>query len=68
MHPVNLGGFRRHLPTALRGKGKAARVEGGIGGMLGIDDPLVWSGYLLAIGLAIACVVYGILKWNAEED
>ena len=41
--------------------------EGGLSAMLGIDDPLVWSGYVLAIGLAIACVGYGIWKWNKGE-
>lgn len=32
--------------------------------MFGIEDPQIWFGYLLAIGLAIASAVYGLLKWN----
>ena len=36
--------------------------------MFGIDDPWVWGGYLLSIGLIILCVAYGLLKWNKEEE
>lgn len=38
--------------------------------MLGINDPVIYLGYLLAILSLIACVVYGILNWNkgAEDD
>ncbi|MFA5312811.1 MAG: symporter small accessory protein [Methanomassiliicoccales archaeon] len=36
--------------------------------MFGIEDPWVWSGYVLSIVLTIICVVYGILKWNKDED
>jgi len=32
--------------------------------MLGIPDPQIWIAYLLAIGLALACIVYGLLNWN----
>ena len=32
--------------------------------MLGIPDPRIWIAYLLAIGLALACIVYGLLNWN----
>ena len=32
--------------------------------MLGIDDPGIYMGYILAILGLIACVVYGILNWN----
>ncbi|WP_369423968.1 symporter small accessory protein [Methanooceanicella nereidis] len=34
--------------------------------MLGIDDPWIWLGYLFTIGLALACVLYGLLNWNKE--
>jgi hypothetical protein len=37
-------------------------------GMLGIEDPMVWSGYVLAIGLAVVCVIYGIFKWNQGRE
>jgi hypothetical protein len=36
--------------------------------MFGIDDPWIWGGYALAIGLTILCVVYGLWKWNVDED
>lgn len=36
--------------------------------MFGIDDPWIWGGYVLAIGLVVFCVAYGLLKWNKEED
>ena len=32
--------------------------------MFGISDPQIWIGYLLAIGFAIVCIVYGFLNWN----
>ncbi|MHB8164043.1 MAG: symporter small accessory protein [Methanoregula sp.] len=34
--------------------------------LLGIPDPQIWIGYGLAIGLALACIVYGLLNWNKE--
>lgn len=36
--------------------------------ILGIPDPQILLGYCLAIGLAIACIVYGLLNWNREGD
>lgn len=32
--------------------------------MLGIDDPLILSVYLLCIFSALLCVIYGIINWN----
>jgi hypothetical protein len=32
--------------------------------ILGIPDPQILLGYGLAIGLALACIVYGLLNWN----
>ena len=34
--------------------------------VLGIEDPYIWGGYVVAIVLAIACAVYGLLNWNKE--
>jgi hypothetical protein len=34
--------------------------------LFGIPDPQIWIGYGLAIGLALACIVYGLLNWNKE--
>jgi hypothetical protein len=34
--------------------------------IFGIPDLQIVIGYGLAIGLAIACVVYGLLNWNSE--
>jgi hypothetical protein len=36
--------------------------------VLGINDPWIIAGYVLMFGSAIACVIYGILKWNVEEE
>ncbi len=36
--------------------------------MLGIDDPQIWLAYVLCIVSALGCMVYGLLKWNEEED
>ena len=36
--------------------------------MIGIDDPFVWSAYVLCIISAIGCMVYGLLKWNEEDE
>jgi len=36
--------------------------------LLGIDDPWIILGYVLMIGSAIACVVYGWLKRNSNEE
>jgi len=32
--------------------------------LFGIPDPQILIGYGLAIGLALACIVYGLLNWN----
>jgi hypothetical protein len=32
--------------------------------MLGIPDPQIIIAYGLSIGLAIACIIYGLLNWN----
>jgi len=34
--------------------------------LLGIPDPQILIGYGLAIGLALACIVYGLLNWYKE--
>lgn len=36
--------------------------------MFGIDDPWVLSGYLLCLIVTALCVIWGILKWNKDED
>jgi hypothetical protein len=36
--------------------------------MLGIDDPLVWLAYVLSIGSALMCGVYGVIAWNRGDD
>lgn len=32
--------------------------------MLGIDDPGIYMGYILAILSLLACIIYGTLNWN----
>jgi len=38
--------------------------------MLGINDPAIYLGYLMAIISLIACIVYGVINWNKgmEDD
>ena len=36
--------------------------------MLEIDDSYVLSAYLLCIGSAVLCVIYGLINWNRGED
>ncbi|WP_394357932.1 symporter small accessory protein [Methanoculleus caldifontis] len=36
--------------------------------MLGITDPSIWVAYVLAIGLTLACILYGLLNWNKGLD
>ena len=37
-------------------------------GLLGINDFWIWLVYLLCLGSALLCVVYGILNWNRGEE
>lgn len=32
--------------------------------MFGIDDPWIILGYACTLGIALACILYGIVKWN----
>lgn len=34
--------------------------------MFGIDDPQIWLGYVVTLGITAACILYGLLKWNKE--
>ncbi len=36
--------------------------------LLGISDPQILIGYGLAIGLVLACAVYGWIYWNDNGD
>lgn len=36
--------------------------------MLGIKDPWIIAAYLLSVGSAILCVVYGLLNWNKGNE
>ena len=35
--------------------------------MLGIEDPWVFTAYVLCIVSALFCLVWGILKWNQDD-
>lgn len=35
--------------------------------MLGIDDPQIWIAYLLSIGSALGCIIYGVMHWNDKD-
>ncbi|HTY47106.1 MAG TPA: hypothetical protein VMB46_05525 [Methanomassiliicoccales archaeon] len=36
--------------------------------LLGVDDPWIAAGLIFMFGSGVACVIYGIWKWNAEEE
>jgi hypothetical protein len=36
--------------------------------MFGIEDKYVWLAYLLCIGSAALCVLYGLITWNMGHD
>jgi hypothetical protein len=36
--------------------------------MFGINDPSIWFAYLLALGFALACVLYGLMNWHDGGD
>jgi hypothetical protein len=36
--------------------------------MFGIEDPVIYIGYLLAIASSLLCVVYGLLNWNKDGE
>jgi len=36
--------------------------------MLGLPDASIWLAYLLSIGGAVLCIVYGIKNWNKDSD
>ena len=43
-------------------------MSGGETLVLGIDDPWVWSAYILTILSMLLCVVYGALNWNKGDE
>ena len=36
--------------------------------LFGISDPAIMLGYVMSIGLAVACIIYGLLNWNKGEE
>jgi len=36
--------------------------------MFGIDDPWIWSGYIVAFASVAFCIVYGWFKRNEGDD
>lgn len=36
--------------------------------MLGIDDPFVWSAYVLSAASALLCGIWGVVNWNRGDD
>lgn len=35
--------------------------------MLGLPDASIWLAYVLSIGGALLCVIYGIVNWNKDN-
>jgi len=36
--------------------------------MLGIPDVWVWLAYILSIGSALLCIIYGLINWNEKDE
>ena len=36
--------------------------------MFGIEDPWVWSAYVLCLASAALCILYGMLNWNRGDE
>jgi len=36
--------------------------------ILGIEDPGIWSAYLLCILSAVFCVIYGVANWDKGDE
>jgi len=36
--------------------------------MFGLEDPSIWSAYLLCIVSTLLCFVYGTAKWNKGQE
>ncbi len=36
--------------------------------MFGIEDPVIYIGYLLTVLSLVLCIVYGAMNWNKGED
>lgn len=36
--------------------------------MMGIEDPVIYLGYIFAILSLILCVVFGIINWNKGKE
>ena len=36
--------------------------------MLGIEDPWIWSVYLLCILSTLLCIAYGLINWNKGAE
>ena len=46
-------------------RGPAAKEDAMV---LGIESPSVWLAYVLSLGGAVLCVVYGIANWDKGEE
>lgn len=36
--------------------------------MLGIQDPMIWSAYLLCVLATAYCVIHGLIYWNRDDE
>lgn len=36
--------------------------------MFGIEDPVIYIGYLLTVLSLLLCVIYGAINWNKGDD
>ena len=35
--------------------------------VLGIEDPWIWSVYILMVAITLVCVIYGAINWNKGD-
>jgi heme A synthase len=43
-------------------------MQGGVGMMLGLEDPWVAAAYLLSIASALLCLIFGLVNWNRGNE
>ena len=36
--------------------------------MFGIEDPVIYIGYLLTVLSLLLCVIYGAINWNKRDE
>lgn len=64
---IQLRWYRGFLPRPFW-TGEFLFLKIGGGNMLGMQDIWVSAAWVLSIGSAVGCVVYGAIHWNYEDE